>query len=37
MQSELIRIWHEENVTMVLVTHDLEEAVHLADRVSRAA
>ncbi|TIS52968.1 MAG: ABC transporter ATP-binding protein, partial [Mesorhizobium sp.] len=33
MQEELARIWNEENVTMVVVTHDLEEAIYLADRV----
>lgn len=33
LQQELARIWEEEKVTMILVTHDLEEAIVLADRV----
>ncbi|MGF6159618.1 ABC-type nitrate/sulfonate/bicarbonate transport system ATPase subunit [Ensifer sp. KUDG1] len=33
MQQELARIWRDEDVTTVLVTHDLEEAIYLADRI----
>ena len=33
MQEELARIRDVEKMTMVLVTHDLEEAIYLADRV----
>jgi len=33
MQIELQQIWSNEKITMVLVTHDVDEAVFLGDRV----
>lgn len=33
MRNELLRILDEERHTVVLITHDVEEAIHLADRV----
>jgi ABC-type nitrate/sulfonate/bicarbonate transport system ATPase subunit len=33
LQQELQRIWQTEKITMVLVTHDVDEAVYLGDRV----
>jgi len=33
LQDELRRIWQAEGVTMVLVTHDVDEALYLANRV----
>ena len=33
MQAELARLWQREHITMIFVTHDVDEAIYLGDRV----
>ena len=33
MQEELEKIWLNNNTTMIMITHDIEEAVYLSDRI----
>lgn len=33
MQKELLDIWHKTNVTIIFVTHNVEEAVYIGDRI----
>lgn len=33
MQQEVLRIWQAERTTMILVTHDIDEAIYLGDEV----
>ncbi|ROR28205.1 sulfonate transport system ATP-binding protein [Mobilisporobacter senegalensis] len=33
MQDELIKIWKDRGTTMIMVTHDVDEAIYLSDRI----
>ncbi|HET9959655.1 MAG TPA: ABC transporter ATP-binding protein [Polyangiaceae bacterium] len=33
MQAHLLRIWEQAKVTILFITHDLDEAIHLSDRI----
>ena len=37
MQELLVRLWKEQESTVFIVTHSIEEAVYLGDRVFRMA
>jgi ABC-type nitrate/sulfonate/bicarbonate transport system ATPase subunit len=33
LQDELIRLWRENGNTMIMVTHDIDEAIYLSERI----
>ncbi len=33
MQSHLLKIWNAVDITILFITHDLEEAIYLSDRI----
>ena len=33
MQDELLKIWKDRKTTMIMVTHDVDEAIYLSDRI----
>lgn len=33
MQNEVLKIWEQEKTTMILITHDIDEAIFLSDRI----
>src|ERR1700732_3303893 len=33
MQDEVLRLWHTRLTTMLLVTHDIDEAIYMSDRI----
>jgi len=34
MQDEVLRLWQARGTTMVLVTHDIDEAIYMSDRIA---
>ncbi len=34
MQEELLRVWETAGTTMIMVTHDIDEAIFLSDRIA---
>src|SRR5205814_9694416 len=34
MQDEILRLWQARGTTMVLVTHDIDEAIYMSDRIA---
>jgi len=34
LQDEIVKIWRQQKKTILFVTHDVSEAVYLADRVA---
>ena len=33
MQDEILRIWKERQTTVILITHDVDEAIYMSDRI----
>jgi ABC-type nitrate/sulfonate/bicarbonate transport system ATPase subunit len=33
MQDEVLRLWEDRGTTMLLVTHDIDEAIYMSDRI----
>ena len=33
MQDEILKIWRQRGTTMVMVTHDVDEAIYMSDRI----